>query len=219
MASIKKFYFLLFLMIVLVLGLFYVQFKKMTEINVKKTSQSLVSENPVNIPLEDNDPALGNPGATVTVVLFMDLNCKECRRVYQETKKFVTEHPLDARLVWKDAPPYNFLFKGALPAHEAAICAGAQDEKNFWNYIDALIINGKPDSGEQNLKQTAQALRLDLAKWWACYNSKQPKEKIDSSIALSKNLGIASLPAVFVNNKMVNTEGELNIYDFLEKLK
>ncbi len=217
----KKFYILLLAMVALAGVFFYRQIIRTRQITIWRTAAPLISPNVVFIPDSDSEQTLGNPGAAITIVEFVDIGCNRCLSLHSTIKEFVLKHPQDIRLIWKDNVKPGILSDYTL-AHQAAFCAGNPDfaaastgEKNkFWEFLDIAIAN-RNNLLEPGLKKIALGLNLDIEPWWLCANSPETKQAITNSAQLANQLGIKSLPAIFVNNKLINTDKDVNIEEML----
>jgi protein-disulfide isomerase len=218
----KKFYILLLAMVVLAGFFFYRQIMRTGQITVSRAKSPLISANTIFIPNSESDQTIGNPGAALTIVEFMDVGCTRCLLLHATIKDFVTKHPQDIRLIWKDDVKPR-IFSDYTLAHQAAFCAGLPGEalaksggqNKFWEFMDIAIAN-RNNLLEPGLKKIAQDLNLDVEPWWQCVNSAETKQAIANSIQLADQLGIKSLPAIFVNNKLINTGKDINIKEMLE---
>ncbi len=211
----KKTFFLLLAIVALAGLLFALQIRESKQITVTRNPIALISEKSTPISISDTDSVFGNPGAPITVVQFMDFNCKECLSFYNTTKEFILAHPQEIRLIWKDAPQPKIFSKDSALAHRASWCVFQQDGKKFWQFVDTASQN-TINLNESGLKNIAQGLNLDVEKFWQCANSDLAKQKIEESSQLMKSLGLKSLPIIFVNNKLINTKADINLKDMLE---
>lgn len=211
----KKTFFLLIALVVLAGLLFFLQIRRSQKITVTHNPVALISEKSTFIPIANDDMILGNPGAAITIVEFMDLGCKECLLSHAIIKSAVSRHPQEMRLVWKDAPQQKLFTKDRSIAHRAAWCAGQQNSKKFWEFIDAVSQNTN-DLEEPDLKKIAVDLNLDPEILWHCANGEMAKKKIAASAQLFEELGLKSLPIIFVNNKLINTRAEVDLKEMLE---
>ncbi len=191
--------------------LFFQQILRARQITVQRTITPLIAANAIFIPNSDSEQTLGNPGSAITIVEFVDLGCKRCLPFHSAIKDFVDKHPQDIRLVWKDDVKPGF-FSDFTLAHQAAYCAGKQNK--FWEFIDAALAN-KNNLAEAGLKKIALDLRIDVEQFWQCANSYEARQAIAASGQLADQLGIRSLPAIFVNNKLINTDKDVNIEEML----
>lgn len=206
---------LMLLTLVLLAGVFlFIQIKRATEITVKQSTVSLISPNATFIPLSNSELVFGNPGAAITVVEFVDFDCATCLTLDNTIRSFIAEHPQDIRLIWKDAPQPKLLTKNLALAHQAAWCAGQQDEKKFWQFVDIAGQNTN-NLQEAGLRQIAQGLNLNTDAWWLCTTGSAAQQQVSQSLQLANSLGIKKLPAIFINNKLINTEADINITDML----
>ena len=177
---------------------------------------ALISEQTTFIPISETDPILGNPGAPITIVEFVDFNCKECLSFYKAIKDFISVHPQEIRLVWKDAPQPRIFSKDTALANRTGWCTFQQDAKKFWQFVD-VASESTANLNEAKLKEITQGLNLDIEKLWQCANSDVAKHKIEESSQIIKNLGIKSLPVIFANNKLINTHEDINLQQMLEQ--
>ncbi len=190
---------------------FYLQIMRANQITVQRTEVPLISAIAINLPATESEQMLGNPGATTTIVEFMDLSCARCLTLHATIKDFVTKHPQAMRVVWKDDVKPG-IFSNYTLAHQAAFCAGKQNK--FWEFMDMAIAN-KNNLLEPGLKKIATDLNLNIEPWWQCSNSAETKQAVADSVLLADQLGIKSLPAIFVNNKLINTAKDVNMEEML----
>lgn len=211
----KKTHLLLFILIALTGIFLVVQIRRAGQITVTKSPELLIQEKAIFIPTSNSDLIFGNPGAPITVVEFMDFNCKKCLSNHSIIKQVVTEHPQQIRLIWKDAPQPKLLSKNFAIGNQAALCVAQQDERKFWQFID-IVSQNTNNLQESALKNIAQGLSIDTEKWWDCTNSELTKQTIASGTQMAKELGLTSFPAVFVNNKLINMNADVNLKEMLE---
>lgn len=214
MHQIKKFYLLLLLAVITAGTIFTIQVIKAKKITVKQTTTPLLSEGYYDISIENDDQLLGNPGAPLTVVLFSDLSCPACKLKYFEISKFVNQHPQDVRLFIKEVPPKSLFYKTNDLSYRSAFCAGKQGK--YWPYMDILNTQ-KNISSEADLTKIADGLKINIANWWQCTNSDEAKQKITRAINLAASLGVVQVPTIYINNKKLNLENDINITEMLTK--
>ncbi len=190
---------------------FYRQIMRARQITVVRTEAPLISSSVVFIPNSESEQTIGNPGANIIVTEFVDIGCARCLSLHSAIKQFVIKHPQDIRLVWKDNVKSGLLSDYTL-AHQAAYCAGKQNK--FWEFLD-VAAEQRNNLEQSGLKKIALDLNLNVESFWQCANSLETKQAIANSTALSSQLSIRSLPAIFVNNKMINTDKDVNIEEML----
>ena len=210
----KKFYILLIVMVTLAGILLFKQINRTRQITVKQNATTLIAPNPIPIPISDTELIFGNPGAPITIVEFADLGCKQCLSLHNAIQAIVAQHPQEMRLVWKDAPQPKIFSKDLTLAHQAGWCIGQQDQKKFWQFLSVASQNNV-DLDESGLKSIAAGLTINTDSWWQCTTSDSTKQKIADSVNLASSLGIRSVPAIFINNKLINTKADINIQEML----
>jgi protein-disulfide isomerase len=98
------------------------------------------------------------------------------------------------RLVFKDFPLPSH--DRAMPAHEAARCAGVQGR--YWPYHDRLFEN-QPQFGREELIGYALAIGLDRERFTRCLDDHAQQPAVQASFAEGRALGVTSTPTFFVN--------------------
>lgn len=214
MHQLNKFYFFMLLAIIVAGSIFSVQLIKTRKISITPTAIPLLSNGYYDITIENDDPVLGNPGAPITIVLFNDFSCQNCKLKYNEISKFVKEHPQDARLFLKDLTHKNLFYKTNDLPHRSAFCAGKQGK--YWQYQDALNTQ-KNITSESDLTKIADELKINTLTWWQCVNSEEAKQKIQRTATLAATLEVDQVPTIYVNNKKINIENDVNITEMLNK--
>ena len=98
------------------------------------------------------------------------------------------------RLVHKDFPLPSHA--GALPAAEAARCAGAQGF--FWEYHDLLYLS-VPDFSRDDLISYAGRLNLDRNAFTTCIDAGRFRKQVEADVAEGRALGVRGTPTFVVN--------------------
>ena len=98
------------------------------------------------------------------------------------------------RLVHKDFPLPSHA--GALPAAEAARCAGAQGV--FWEYHDLLYL-GVPDFSRNDLIRYAARLTLDRDAFTTCIDTGRFRKQVEADVAEGRAIGVRATPTFLVN--------------------
>lgn len=151
----------------------------------------------------DKARMMGPESAKVWLIMASDFQCPYCKSFHDDTwprleKEYVAtgkirvaflNHPMDFHQL-------------AIPAAEAAMCAGKQDK--FWPMHDSLFMNqekwakgGQPAAVFEAL---ATSLRLDMTDWRACVSSRATRAMIEADFARSKAGGVSGTPSFFIGN-------------------
>ncbi|MCX6781548.1 MAG: thioredoxin domain-containing protein [Candidatus Magasanikbacteria bacterium] len=214
----KKFIILLIVAVVITALMLARQLSIFNKVSVEKSERPLIEPTSVMIPLDINDPLLGNQGAPMTIVEFVDINSTESRQAHQKLAKFIEEHPTEIRLIFKDYPDKGFFSSSNYRPHYAAFCAQKQDSKKFWPYLNELMKYRKGFNEEKTLLAVAEVVKLNTTTLKICLDSSEAKARIESAVSLAEALGLKKAPEIFVNNRKVNYLTEVDIDAFLTEL-
>ncbi|MBL4835619.1 MAG: thioredoxin domain-containing protein [Pseudomonas sp.] len=145
---------------------------------------------------------LGDSDAPVVVREFADYQCPACARFAGTIDQLKREY-IDTgkvRLVFFEMPLAQHA--NAMPAAMAARCAGQQDA--YWGMHDALFGNQASWAGVSDPSELfagyAQDLGLREGRFQRCMTSEQTRSRVEDSLAVAKQLRVASTPTVIVDN-------------------
>jgi protein-disulfide isomerase len=100
------------------------------------------------------------------------------------------------RLIYKDFPlPSHAL---AIPAHEAARCAGAQGA--YWPYHD-ILYRRQPHFERDDLVGYAIELNLERAGFERCVDDRTFRTAVMTDLEEARELGVRSTPTFLINGK------------------
>jgi protein-disulfide isomerase/uncharacterized membrane protein len=167
----------------------------------------LRTEPPAAIPTEGM-PARGPERAPLTVVVFSDFLCEQCKRGSSYLDIVAAGHRDALRIVHVSYPadrscnPYaeKTLHPGACDLARVAACAGRQGR--FWEFHDAVFGDpGKvrPDS----LYAYAARAGLDRPALEACVAAGDSATGLPAEIALARSVGVTATPTFFFNGRRI----------------
>ena len=110
--------------------------------------------------------------------------------------QLLKEYPGKVRIAHKDLPLPSH--KGAIPAAEAARCAGAQGV--FWEYHDLLYLSA-PDFSREDLIRYADRLSLKREPFIRCLDGREFAKEVEADFQEAKKLGVRGTPTFLVNGK------------------
>src|SRR5919108_2442400 len=148
----------------------------------------------------------GNPTAPVWVVEISDFQCPFCKTwhdsVYRALRReFVT--PGVIRLAYINYPLPNH--PNALPAAEAAMCAGAQNK--FWEMHDGLFesqrVWGPLPNAAAVFDSVARAKGVDVAAMRRCIESKTTHALILADAERAQESGVQGTPSFIVGGDVM----------------
>ena len=151
-------------------------------------------------------PNLGTPGAPLTIVVYSDFQCPNCK----EEAKIIHDnigkgYAKDVRIYFKDFP-LEQLHPWAKPAAIAGRCVFREQPAAFWDYHD-WIYEHQAEITVENLKSKvlgwAEGAKIDAAKLGACIDTKATEKEVDRSIAEGRSLGVSGTPTLFFNGRQL----------------
>jgi protein-disulfide isomerase len=98
------------------------------------------------------------------------------------------------RVVHKDFPLASHA--GALPAADAARCAGAQGV--FWEYHDLLYLSA-PAFSRDDLVRYAGRLNLDRDAFTTCIDTQKFRKGVETDVAEGRAIGVRGTPTFLIN--------------------
>ena len=163
--------------------------------------------------VREHSPALGNTGAKVEIVEFLDPACETCRSFSPFVKKMMAANPDKIRLVVRYAPFHN----GS--DYVVKILEAAKRQGKFWETLDALFAsqsswapNHRPQP--QLVWNHIDRVGLDIGRLRHDMNAPEIERIVQQDIADAKTLNVTMTPEFFVNGKPMPSFG----YDQLKNL-
>ncbi|MDT5268641.1 MAG: hypothetical protein QOH49_827 [Acidobacteriota bacterium] len=144
----------------------------------------------------DDQPTKGKADASVTVVEFTDYQCPSCAAAQPVLEKLITEYGDRVRFVVRDFP-LN-MHADARKAAEAA--EAAREQGKYWDFTAILFRNQSALKAEQ-LKQYAQVIGLDRAKFDAALEDGRFADKVERDLIDGQKFGVSGTPTFFVNGR------------------
>lgn len=200
-------------MVVTAGAMLFVQFRRAQNINVEPNTLPLINTDFTEIPLTAEEKPFGNPGASLLIIGFFDFNETADRAAAQTIVKFAEANPQAVQFYIKHAPQTK-LFGGdrTLP-HRAIICADAQ--KKYREFLADMAETNKINT--ESLTKIASDNTLNTATWQNCLENPTTKQAITADMAFAQNLSVQTTPAIFVNNKKLNLDKNVDLNDLLNK--
>ncbi|HEX8283997.1 MAG TPA: thioredoxin domain-containing protein [Pyrinomonadaceae bacterium] len=144
----------------------------------------------------DDQPTKGNPNAVVTVVEFTDYQCPTCAAAQPVIERLLSEYGDRVRLVVRDFPLE--MHPEARAAAEAA--EAAREQGKYWDFTAILFRNQSALKPEQ-LRQYAQVIGLDRAKFDAALETGKFSDKVERDLIEGQRFGVTGTPTFFVNGR------------------
>ncbi len=173
---------------------------------IEAGAQEKGAENLVSLPV-DGAPVRGERDAPLTVHLFSDLSCEDCRAVYDRLTAEIDGHPGEMRLVFRHAPMDDM-------GQQVARAAIAADEQGkFWEFVDTLYDLPALPSQDQWPK-VVEAAGLDVERWEQDRRSPMIDAVLEHDAIHAEEVGLVQAPTYFVNG--IRKVGGVAIQEFDE---
>ncbi len=151
-------------------------------------------------------PVRGPDDAPITIVVFSDFLCEQCRLASRYLDVVAADHRDSLRIFYANYPAdqecnpvaERTLHPGACALARAAECAHRQGR--FWAFHHAVFEDpGKV--GAEKIATYAARAGLDTAAFDACRSEEGPSAAVRAEIALARSAGVGFTPTIFVNGR------------------
>lgn len=157
--------------------------------------------------LDPDDAWIGNPDASVAVVMFGDLECGYCKRSSAELARLEATYGDRVLFVFKHFPMdpgcnpgvNNRKHADACQAAKASVCA--KDQGLFWAFHD-LAYKNQHQLGDDYLRSYALQAGAEAGAFDACMKSAAPMAVIRHDGEVGKDLDIHGTPRIFINGAL-----------------
>lgn len=148
-----------------------------------------------------DDHVTGAKDAVVTLVEYSDLQCPYCARFHSVMGQLMADPAYKGKIRWVYRHfPLSF-HPNALPAANAAECAGEQGK--FWEMADAIYSDNDTVNGSVTLTQAdfdayAKDIGLNMSKFDSCFVANKYQSVIDADRQGGGTAGISGTPATVI---------------------
>jgi protein-disulfide isomerase len=163
----------------------------------------------------DEGRTAGRQDAKVWLIEISDFQCPYCRQWHDSTYPAIKREYVDAgkiRMAYVNLPlPMH---KHAMPAAEAAMCAGVQGK--FWPVHDGIF--DTQDQWHQvadampAFTDVARRAGVELTAWKACVDGHQTRALIDADAQRAQGSGIQSTPSFIVGGQLIAGAYPLDVF-------
>lgn len=152
----------------------------------------------LTIPANATDHSIGSLNARITVTEYGDFECPNCKQAAPAVKLLLHHFEGRIRFVFRHFPLEEVHFQ-ALHAAEAAECAAGQGK--FWSMHD-LLFEKQPHLKLSQLRNYAELLELDLARYAAEMEDQIYLQRIREHMQTGRDSGVRATPTFFVNRRI-----------------
>ena len=150
-------------------------------------------------------PMLGQAAAKVTVVVFEDFKCPNCKNFEDNTMPAVQSKYIDTGKVKLYKINFPFIGPDSTTAAEAAECVYLQKGDAGYNQFATYLFRAQGDEKTQwatasRMEDLASTIEgLDAGKFKTCVETGATKAQVDADTAQATKAGVNATPSVFVN--------------------
>ncbi len=171
--------------------------------NSSLPSSTATAKEEIYFEFTEGEHVKGAENPKVTIVEFSDFQCPACAAYYPVMETLLTDFPEDLQLVYKHFPlrAIHFQAENTAKASEAAALQG-----KFWDMHKTLFDNQSSWSGttgKDALRQYAENIGLDMAKYDADIESDAVNEVVKSASQFAVDNGLNSTPTFYMNGRKI----------------
>lgn len=149
---------------------------------------------------EDGLPYIGNADAPVTMRIYEDLGCHNCRDFFRDTEPEIIDQYVATGKVKIEIFTLAFVNTSSLPGAEAATCAMDQDK--YWEYRGLLFTKqGVEAFSRTNMVQWAEDLGLNVQTFSSCFDREVYRQAIMDRSSRALDVGITGTPTSEINGE------------------
>ena len=155
----------------------------------------------------EHAPTVGDPGAKVHIVEFLDPACGTCAMFYPMVKGWMAEVPGEIRLSIRHVPFHEGV------DYVVRILEASRNQDKYWETLETLL--AKQSQWVQNhvvqpdrVLPAIASVGLDVEQLQADMNSAEVRERMEKDLQDSKVLQVVATPEYFVNGRPLPSFGQ-----------
>lgn len=141
------------------------------------------------------DDHVRGPASAITVIEYGDFECPFCAGMHEVMRELAASG--DVRWVYRHYP-ITAIHAHALPAAEAAECAGEQG--SFWSYADSLSAR-HDEMAETDFVALAGTMGLDPHRFDDCMRMARHRPKVLRQVEEARAISVEATPTFFVGSE------------------
>lgn len=158
-----------------------------------------------------NDPVLGNPQGSITVVEFFDYSCGFCKRALPTIQKVIDSNP-DVRVVLKE---YPILGPNSMTAAVASLAVNRIASDKYLAFHQKLMEGGTKNKSK--LLEIASELGINKDALTQEMANPEIERVINETRQLAQELGIRGTPAFIIGTELI--PGAVDYNTLQDKIK
>jgi protein-disulfide isomerase len=155
----------------------------------------------------EHAPSVGDPGAKVHIVEFLDPACGTCAMFYPMVKGWMAEVPGQIRLSIRHVPFHEGV------DYAVRVLEASRNQDKYWETLETLLatqnqwVHNHVVQPDRVLPAIAN-LGLDEEQLKADMNSAEVQQRMDKDFEDSKTLKVVATPEYFVNGRQLPSFGQ-----------
>jgi protein-disulfide isomerase len=155
----------------------------------------------------EHAPTVGDPGAKVHIVEFLDPACGTCAMFYPMVKGWMAEVPGQIRLSVRHVPFHDGV------EYAVKVLEASRNQDKYWETLETLLASQREWVHNHVVQQdrvlpAIASVGLDLEQLEADMNSAEVRERMDKDLQDSKVLKVVATPEYFVNGRPLPSFGQ-----------
>jgi protein-disulfide isomerase len=155
----------------------------------------------------EHAPSVGDPGAKVHIVEFLDPACGTCAMFYPMVKGWMAEAPGQIRLSIRHVPFHEGV------DYAVRVLEASRNQDKYWETLETLLatqnqwVHNHVVQPDRVLPAIAN-VGLDEEQLKADMNSAEVQQRMDKDFQASKTLKVVATPEYFVNGRQLPSFGQ-----------
>lgn len=155
----------------------------------------------------EHAPTVGDPGAKVHIVEFLDPACGTCAMFYPMVKGWMAEVPGQIRLSIRHVPFHDGV------EYAVKVLEASRNQDKYWETLETLLASQREWVHNHVVQQervlpAIASVGLDLEQLQADMNSPEVRERMEKDLQDSKVLKVVATPEYFVNGRTLPSFGQ-----------
>lgn len=167
------------------------QLQARAELEARETRIREIAANEIGAPIS------GNPDGDITIVLFTDYNCPQCREAHNIVHS-VVEQDENIRIVYRDLPLMN---DDSVYAAKAALAADAQGK--YVEFHNALM-EMEAQANVNTVLTAALGAGVDLNQMMVGLDTEEISTLLEDTRTIAQEFGIEGSPTFFIGTTIAN---------------
>ncbi len=161
-------------------------------------------------------PTLGDPGAKVHIVEFIDPACETCALFFPMVKKWMSEVPGDIRLSMRHAPFHD----GS--DYAVKILEASREQGKYWQTLEAMLASQRQWTQNhtvmpERIAPAIASVGLDMEQLLRDMNSVDILQRMEQDKKDAIVLKVTATPEYFVNGRPLPSFGQQQLADLVRE--